>query len=58
LNKLIELYVENNGKYAADFVPYLEKIGNESLVDDENFKRLLKDSAQEDKAITRQQKHN
>ena len=40
-----------DGKYAADFVPYLEKIGSESLVDDENFKRLLKEAAQKDKIM-------
>ena len=51
LRQLIEMYVENNGKYAADFVPYLEKIGSESLVDDENFKRLLKEAAQKDKIM-------
>jgi len=51
LLQLIEMYVENNGKYAADFVPYLEKIGSESLVDDENFKRLLKEAAQKDKMM-------
>jgi len=51
LSQLIEMYVENNGKYAADFVPYLEKIGSESLVDDENFKRLLKEAAQKDKTM-------
>ena len=51
LYQLIEMYVENNGKYADDFVPYLEKIGTESLVDDEEFKRLLKVSAQKDKKM-------
>lgn len=45
------MYVENNGKYATDFVPYLEKIGEESLVDVEHFKRLLKESAQKDKVM-------
>jgi len=51
LRQLIEMYVENNGKYAVDFVPYLEKIGSESLVDDENFKRLLKEAAQKDRMM-------
>ena len=51
LRQLIEMYVENNGKYSTDFVPYLEKIGAESLVDDENFKRLLKEAAQKDKKM-------
>jgi len=51
LRALIDMYVESNGKYAADFIPYLEKIGVESLVDDENFKRLLKEAAQKDKKM-------
>lgn len=51
LRQLIEMYVDNNGKYATDFVPYLEKIGTESLVDDEAFKRLLKEAAQKDKEM-------
>jgi chitosanase len=51
LLQLIEMYVENNGTLAANFVPYLEKIGTESLVDDENFKRLLKEAAQKDKTM-------
>jgi chitosanase len=51
LRQLVEMYVENSGKYATDFVPYLEKIGSESLVDDENFKRLLKEAAQKDKIM-------
>ncbi len=48
LRKLIDMYVDNNGKYADDFVPYLDKIGLESLVDDENFKSLLIKAARED----------
>ena len=51
LLQLIEMYIENNGMYAASFVPYLEKIGVEPLVDDENFKRLLKEAAQKDKIM-------
>ena len=51
LLQLIEMYIENNGTYATSFVPYLEKIGTEPLVDDENFKRLLKEAAQKDKIM-------
>lgn len=51
LLQLIDLYVDNNGKYAADLVPYLDKIGTEPLVDDENFKRLLIEAAQKDKIM-------
>src|SRR3970040_1726512 len=49
LGQLIDMYIDNNGKFATDFVPYLDKIGVEPLVDDENFKKLLKEAAQKDK---------
>ncbi len=49
--RLIDLYVENTGKFAVDFVLYLEKIGKEPLVDDEHFKGLLIRSAREDQVM-------
>lgn len=51
LSRLIDMYVDNAGKFADDFVPYLEKIGKEPLVDDENFKRLLIMAAREDQVM-------
>lgn len=51
LSRLIDMYVDNAGTFANDFVPYLEKIGKEPLVDDENFKRLLIKAAREDKIM-------
>lgn len=51
LSRLIDMYVDNEGIFANDFVPYLEKIGKEPLVDDENFKRLLIKAAREDKIM-------
>ncbi len=48
LARLIDMYVDKGGQYANDFVPYLEKIGKESLVDDEYFKGLLIKAARED----------
>lgn len=51
LSLLIDMYVDNAGKFADDFVPYLEKIGKEPLVDDENFKRLLIRDARDDKSM-------
>ena len=48
LARLIDMYVDKGGLYANDFVPYLEKIGKESLVDDEYFKGLLIKAARED----------
>jgi chitosanase len=48
LARLIDMYVDKGGQYANDFVPYLEKIGKEPLVDDEYFKGLLIKAARED----------
>ncbi len=51
LSRLIDMYVDNAGTFANDFVPYLEKIGKYPLVDDEDFKRLLIRAAREDKIM-------
>lgn len=51
LGQLIEMYVDNEGQFADDFVQYLDKIGIESLVDDEHFKNLLVKAAQEDQIM-------
>ena len=51
LARLIDMYVDNTGKFADDFVPYLEKICVESLVDDEYFKDLLIRAAREDQIM-------
>ncbi|HEY8920028.1 MAG TPA: chitosanase [Chitinophaga sp.] len=48
LKNIIERYVNAGGKFAANFAPYLPKIGKQSLVNDDEFKRLLKVSAQQD----------
>jgi chitosanase len=51
LRRLIDMYVDNSGKYADDFVSYLDKIGYEPLCDDEYFKNLLVKAAQEDQIM-------
>ncbi len=53
LRKLIIKYVENNGKYAKDFIPYIDgkgnnEVGTNRLVDDSTFINLLEKSAKED----------
>jgi chitosanase len=48
LARLIEMYVEAGGIFAADFVPYLGRIGVEPLVGDERFKALLVHAARTD----------
>ena len=48
LATLIDAYVENEGRFAEEFVPYLERIGRVPLADDEGFKNLLRRAARED----------
>jgi chitosanase len=48
LAQLIDMYVENDGAFADDFEPYLEKIGKVPLADDETFKQLLVRAARKD----------
>ncbi|HEU4552151.1 MAG TPA: chitosanase [Chitinophaga sp.] len=48
LRNIIERYVNAGGKYAPQFTPYLPQIGKTPLVNDAEFKRLLKVSARED----------
>ncbi|KAA2245429.1 chitosanase [Chitinophaga agrisoli] len=48
LRNIVERYVRANGKFSAALEPYLAKIAKQPLVNDAEFKRLLKVSAQED----------
>lgn len=48
LRNLVGRYVDLNGQFADAFRMYLPKIGTVPLVDDKEFKRLLKVSAQQD----------
>lgn len=41
MKALIKTYINKKGQYADDFVPYLDKIGKESLVRDTKFIHLL-----------------
>lgn len=51
LKNIIERYVAAAGKYATAFSKYLPLIGKKPLVNDAEFKRLLKVSAREDPAM-------
>lgn len=53
LKNIIERYVQAGGQFASAFGPYLPKISRQPLVDDNEFKRLLRTSARED-ALMRQ----
>jgi chitosanase len=48
LKNIIQRYVGAGGKYSTAFSAYLPQIGKKPLVNDTEFKRLLKVSAQED----------
>ena len=48
LDELIQMYVDANGINSSQLRPYLEKIGVTALVDDSQFKRLLRDAGKND----------
>jgi chitosanase len=48
LDELIQMYVDANGTHSEELRPYLEKIGVTALVDDNKFKRLLRDAGKND----------
>jgi len=48
LSKLLTMYIDNEGRFAEAFAPYVAKIGQQPLVNDDTFKSLLRQAAQED----------
>lgn len=48
LKSLIEMYIQKNGVFSADFQNYISKIGKTPLCDDKDFKSLLRKAARED----------
>lgn len=48
LHNLLERYILLNGVFAADFQPFLAKVGVTPLVDNKAFKDLLRESAKSD----------
>jgi chitosanase len=48
LSKLLTMYIDNEGRFAEAFAPYVAKIGQQPLVNDDTFKGLLRQAAQED----------
>lgn len=48
MSKLLQVYINDVGKFADEFRPYLSKIGKTALVDDKKFRSLLIKAANED----------
>lgn len=48
LEELVQLYVDRHGTSSEQLRPFLPKIGVTPLVDDDEFKRLLKDAGRND----------
>ncbi|WP_159471143.1 chitosanase [Dyadobacter sp. 3J3] len=48
LKTLIDMYIVRKGKFAKDFAPFTHQIGTVPLVDNTQFKTLLRKSARED----------
>lgn len=47
LSQLIKLYISFNGKFANEFIKYVDTIGRTSLVNDKNFISLLKEASKD-----------
>ena len=48
LHELVDLYASRNGLFSDKLRPFITKIGIKPLVDDKNFKQLLRDAGKND----------
>lgn len=48
MKKLIQVYINDAGKYADEFQPFVSKIGGSPLVDNKEFRALLVKASKED----------
>ncbi|MBV9986103.1 MAG: hypothetical protein JO301_00370, partial [Chitinophagaceae bacterium] len=49
LKELLQQYIANQGVFAAEFLPYMDRLGKKpSLETDQDFRQLLKKSAKQD----------
>jgi len=55
LHELVDDYVKANGTLSAQLKPYLDRIGVHPLVDDAQFKKLLRDAGRNDPIMQRTQ---
>jgi chitosanase len=48
LARLVDMYVKAGGTYSSDLAPYVKLIGNRPLVDNNEFKALLRQAGERD----------
>ena len=48
MKKLVQVYINDSGKFADDFRPFLSKLGASPLVDNKDFRSLLVKASKED----------
>lgn len=48
LRELVMMYVDASGQYSEQLKPYIDKIGATALIDDDNFKTLLRNAGRND----------
>jgi chitosanase len=53
LRQLVQMYVDAHGTYSSALKPYADKVGSVELVDDSNFKSLLRHAGREDAVMHR-----
>jgi chitosanase len=53
LRQLVQMYVDALGTFSGELQPYADKVGSEALVDDSNFKKLLRRAGREDVTMRR-----
>lgn len=53
LRQLVQMYADAQGTYSGALQPYADKVGSEALVEDTNFKGLLRRAGREDTVMRR-----
>jgi chitosanase len=48
LGKLVKMYINSKGMFSGQLAKFVDKIGVEPLVDNDEFKKLLKDAGKQD----------
>ena len=53
LEELVQMYVDANGMFSAQLRPFIAKIGVTPLIDNQEFKQLLRDAGRKDPVMQR-----